>query len=85
MVRPQNLGGVKIGAEKKVDALFGNIVVVPTVSAMLSSKVSPDFEEGLKMNFVSSVDWAPAVFEGGPMSFAVFPVDAFYNFYCGAF
>jgi hypothetical protein len=52
---------------------------------MLSSKVSPDFEEGLKMNFVSSVDWAPAVFEGGPMSFAVFPVDAFYNFYCGAF
>ena len=37
------------------------------------------------MDFVGSIDWAPAVFEGGSVSFAVFPVDALDNFNSGTF
>jgi hypothetical protein len=37
------------------------------------------------MDFVGSIDWAPAVFVGGSVSFAVFPVDALYNFNRGTF
>ena len=37
------------------------------------------------MDFVGSIDWAPAVFEGGSVSFAVFPVDALDNFNRGTF
>jgi hypothetical protein len=37
------------------------------------------------MNLIGSVDWAPTVFEGGAMAFAVLPVYSLDYFHCRPF